>query len=197
MNPVLAEAGPKAYARWLWIFWTMTALTALGLFTAIPNIDGHPVRYAFAISWIITVVVAALTRDTLLQVDPKKFQLVRWECQGRIYRWVGVEMFCWLLKHTPLGWLNPSLRLESRKSGFDALMRQIGFAEGAHLIGGSITLGLTVAYAVLGHMMVSRSFALMTVLFHAFPVMVQRWNRGRIERLVHRVARAHMTTKNV
>ena len=71
-------------------------------------------------------------------------------------------------------------------------MRQIDFAEGAHLIGGVITSGLSVAYALMGHAKVGMSFALMAALFHAFPVMVQRWNRGRIERLAHRIALASL-----
>jgi hypothetical protein len=196
MNPLLAEVGWKSYSKWLWAFWTMTAFTALGLFTAIPHIDGHPVRYAFGISWILSVVVAGVTRDKLLQSDPKHFQFAWWECEGLIYHWVGVEAFCWFLKHTPLGWLNPSLRLTPRKSEIEALVRQMGFAEGAHLIGGVITLGLAVAYAVIGHATVSLSFGLMTVFFHAIPVMVQRWNRGRIARLVKRVALSHTKTQN-
>jgi hypothetical protein len=196
MNALLAEVGPKAYARWLWMFWTMTAIAALGLFTAIPHIDAHPVRYTFAISWILSLVVAAVTRDKLLQLDPQRFRLARWECEGRVYRWVGAEAFCWLLKHTPLGWLNPSLRLASPKSGIEGLVRQIDFAEGAHLIGGVITFGLSVAHAAVGHAKVGLSFAFMALLFHAFPVMVQRWNRGRIERLAHRMALPHTKTKN-
>ena len=69
----------------------MTTIAAWGLFTAIPQIDGHPVRYAFAISWILSVVISALMRDKLLQMDPTRFRLVRWEREGRIYRWLGAE----------------------------------------------------------------------------------------------------------
>jgi hypothetical protein len=36
----------------------------------------------------------------------------------------------------------------------------------------------------------------LAVFFHAVPVMVQRWNRGRIERLFHRVALSHTKTQN-
>jgi hypothetical protein len=194
MNPWLAEIGRKAYAKWLWAFWTMTTIAAWGLFTAIPQIDGHPVRYAFAISWVLSVVISALARDKLLQMDPTRFRLVRWEREGRIYRWLGAEAFCWFLRHTPLGWLNPTLRLASSKSGIEALVRQVDFAEGAHLIGGVITLGLIVAYAVMGHARVSLSFAFMALLFHALPLLVQRWNRGRIERLAHRLTLPHTKT---
>jgi hypothetical protein len=194
MNALLAEVGPKAYVRWLWAFWTMTAIAAVGLFTAIPHIDSHPARYAFAISWILSVVIAALTRDKLLQLDPERFRLARWEIEGRVYRWVGVEAFCWLLRHTPLGWLNPWLNPSLRlfpKSGIQALVRELDFAEGAHLIGGVITLGLIVAYAVMGHAKVSLSFTLMALLFHVYPVIVQRWNRGRSERIARRISMPH------
>jgi hypothetical protein len=73
-----------------------------------------------------------------MRMDPKRFRLARWERQGRIYDVAGVAAVCWLLRHTSLGWLNPWLKLTSSRSGLDRLLREMNYAEGAHLIGGLV-----------------------------------------------------------
>ena len=160
----------------------------IGMVIAIPDVDRHPAVFAFSISWVIGGFVGAVTQKTLLQINSDRFHFARWERNGEVYRWVGVEAFCWILRRTPIGWLNPALKLNARKSGIENLLRQINFAEGAHIIGGAITLGCFIGYAFTGHVGVAGSFAVVTVLFHAYPIMVQRRNRGRIMRVIQRIA---------
>jgi hypothetical protein len=131
--------------------------------------------------------VSAITRDGLMRIDPIRFRMARWECEGPLYQKAGVVGFRWLLRHTPLIWLSPTLKLSSRRSGIDRLLREMGFAEGSHLIGGVITLGFAIGYAAAGHVVVGLSLALLTIPLHAYPVMLQRWNRGRAMRLIRRL----------
>jgi hypothetical protein len=161
----------------------------VGMVVAAPDIDRHPVTFAFSLSWVVGGFVGVFTRNYLLRMNPWRFGFAHWEREGRVYRYVGVEAFRWLLRHTPFAWLNPALRLTARKSDLENLLRQMNFAEGAHLIGGVITLGLSLGYTVTGHGRVGLSFAVITIFIHFYPLITQRWNRGRVARVVQRIAR--------
>jgi hypothetical protein len=187
--PDIKDVGAQAYARWLVVHW-VSLIGATGGFALTTNRpDSYPVVFALSVSWAIALAVAGTTRNAFLKIDPERFRLAKWEREGRVYSLVGVGGFCWLLRHTPLGWLNPWLRMTSHRSGIERLMREMNYAEGAHLVGGVITLGFAVGYVVAGHVAVGRTFALLTIVLHVYPVMVQRWNRGRILRVTGRLAR--------
>ena len=183
----MRDLGPTAYTKWLVAFWVPSAVAIVGLVSTTSHPEKHPGLFAFSVSWVIIVVVAAITRDPLLKVDPKRFRFAHWEHEGRVYERFGVAALGWLLVHTPLGWLNPRVRPASHRPGIDGLLREINYAEGAHLVGGVVTLGLAVRYAVAGSMAVGASFAVIGILSHVYPVMLQRRNRGRVLRLVRRL----------
>jgi len=189
MNEVLdrREVGAPAYARWLCATWILSAMSLAGLASTISRPASHPVILACSLSWLIALAVSAVTRDGLVRMNPKRFRFARWERQGQVYRRVGVAGFCWLLLHTPLGWTNPWLKLNRGRAGIEQLLREMNYAEGAHLIGGLITLGFAVGYAATGHTSVGLWLGLLTIVVHAYPVMVQRWNRGRVLRVADRL----------
>jgi hypothetical protein len=186
-EPGIKELGAQVYARWLLVFCVLSAGAVSGFGCTMTRPENHPLVFAFSLSWVILVVVAAVTRDAFLRMDPKRFRFARWEREGRVYHRVGAAVFCWLLRHTPLGWLNPRLKLTSHRSGIERLLREMNFAEGAHLVGGVVTLGFAIGYAAVGHTVLGLSFALLTIPFHVYPVMVQRWNRGRVLRVIRRL----------
>ncbi len=188
MNSWLASIDPKAYPRWLVTALTLSILAMVGMVIAVPDIDRRPVVFAFSMNWVIAGFVGALTHKYFLRMNPWRIRFAPWEREGRIYRYLGVEAFRWLLRRTPLGWLNPTFRVTARKEDLESLLRQMNFAEGAHLIGCIITLGFAVAYLVTGHTRVGLTFVLVTVVCHFYPMITQRWNRGRVARIVQRIA---------
>jgi hypothetical protein len=188
----MKELGAAAYAKWLVVFWLGSVGCAWGLYLTIRHPDRHPLVFALSLSWMMVVVVAGSTRDLFLRMDPRRgCRFARREREGRVYRLLGAGAFCWLLNHTPLGWLNPRLKLTSRRSGLELLLREMNYAEGAHVIGGLITLGLACGCVASGHISIGLAFAFLSVLCHIYPVMAQRWNRGRVLRILrHREALA-------
>jgi hypothetical protein len=166
----------------------LSAVSIAGLISTISRPDSHPLVLAFSVSWIMVLVVTAFTRDAFLKRDPKRFCFAHWEREGLVYSRVGIAAFCWLLLHSPLGWLAPWLKLSSHRSGIERLLREINFAEGTHLVGGVLTLVLALGYAAAGHAVVGLSFAILTMPLHVYPWMLQRWNRGRLLRLTRRMA---------
>lgn len=183
----IERLGASAYRKWLSITLISSATSVAGLAVTISRPDSHPLVFVVCLSWLIALVVSGVTRDGLMRIDPIRFRLARWECEGRLYQKAGVLPFRWLLRHTPLIWLSPTLKLTSRRSGVERLVREMGFAEGSHLIGGVITLGFAMGYAAAGHAVLGLSLALLTILLHVYPVMLQRWNRGRALRLIRRL----------
>jgi hypothetical protein len=188
MNAWLTKVDPRAHTRWLLVAMICSLLAAVGMVVAVPDIDRHPVMFAFSMTWVIGGFVGLVTRNWLLGMDPWRCRFASWEREGRVYRYVGIEAFRWSLRQTPLGWLNPALRMTARKADLEHVLRQMNFAEGAHLIGGVSTLALACGYAVTGHVWVGLTFAVITVLVHFYPMILQRWNRGRMVRVIQRLA---------
>ena len=187
MNAWRTPIDAKAKAKWMWTVWVLSALASVSMVMAVPQIDKHPMGFAFAVSWVVSGFVGLFTQNTLLRRNPWHFRFASWERSGQVYRWVGVEAFCWLLRHSPLGWLNPAIRLTGQRSGLENLLRQMNFAEGAHLIGGGMTLGFSIGSAMTGHVAVALSFAVITLFFHVYPLLTQRWNRLRVARVIQRM----------
>jgi hypothetical protein len=182
--------GAQPYLRLRRAVLALTALAACGLLWTIGRPDSHPWVLALSLSWGIVVAVAACTRDAFLRMDPERFRFARWEREGRVYELVGVGAFRWLLRHTPLGWMNPTLKLTSCRSGIDPLLREMSYAEGAHVAGGALTLAVAAGYAAAGHGSVGLALAVLTIPVHFYPVILQRWNRGRVARVIRHL-RAH------
>ncbi|MCX6903369.1 MAG: hypothetical protein NTW03_07805 [Verrucomicrobia bacterium] len=186
-TPSIKEIGVRAYTKWLSITMTLSVVSMAGLVSTISRPDSHPVVLAFSVSWIIVLIVTGVTRDAFVKMDPKRFYFVRWERDGQVYSRVGIGAFCWLLLHSPLGWLDPWLKLRSRRSELERLLREVNFAEGTHLMGGVSTLVIAFGYAAAGHAVVGLSFAILIIPLHVYPWMLQRWNRGRILRVMRRM----------
>lgn len=198
-TPAIAELGAQTYAKWLSACWITSVASIAGFCWTVSHPDGHPLVFAFSVSWGIALVVAAVTRDAFLRMDPRRFGFARWEREGRIYRRMGIVAFGWLLQHSALGWLNPNLKLTCRRSGLERLLREMAYAEGAHWIGGVVTVGIGIRYFAAGHTSIAVCLVTLTIFFHAYPVMLQRWNRGRVLRLIRRQdthAKAPVVRKN-
>jgi hypothetical protein len=185
--PSAAQIGSQRFGRWLLVFWLASTLSICGLAWTAWHPDKHPVVFAFCICWWIAIVIAGVSRDAFLRIDPRFIRFARWEREGIFYERLGVAGFGWLLAHSPAGWLNPYLRMSSGRSGLEQLLREINYAEGAHMIGGSLTVAIAAGYWLWGHGSIAASLMGATVLFHVYPIMLQRWNRGRVLLVIRRL----------
>jgi hypothetical protein len=170
-------------AKYLAIFITLTVVVGIGLGLTVSQPDRYPMIFAFSLTWLIMAFVAAMTSRIFVRLDPKRFRLAGWEREGRIYDRVGLGVVRWVLQHTPLGWLNPNIRVRSGWSDMDRLLRDMNAVEGVHIISAGVSLALAALYVLAGHVAVAIWLVILTLLFNIYPVMLQRWNRGRILRL--------------
>ena len=73
------------------------------------------------------------------------------------------------------------------RSGMERLLKHLNCVEGVHRVGSVVTFGVASAYVFAGHAVVGLYIALLTLLLHIYPVMLQRRNRGHVLRLARRL----------
>jgi hypothetical protein len=147
---------------------------------------GNPLIYAIAMSWLISISIAIVSSAILVRVNPKWFSLARWEKDGDVYDRASIRAFRWILLHSPLGWINPNLHLSASRTDCERLLREMNSGEGVHWLTciGSAVLAISClvgGYAVYGYAML-----VVRIPFDLYPIMLQRWNRGRVYRVLSR-----------
>ena len=149
--------------------------------------DQRPFIFGLSVSYFIVIVFALLTRQPLLTLDPGRLRFARWEREGKVYDRKDVRTFQWALLHTPLGWLNPNVRMPSGRADIDRVLREMTYAEGTHLIAFVVSIVIAALLTVKAHVAAGVWLALINIPMNLYPVMVQRWNRGRVLQVSQRL----------
>jgi hypothetical protein len=149
---------------------------------------GNPLVYSIAISWLISMTIAAVSSAIFFRVNPTLFSLAHWEKQGEIYDRAGTRTFRWVLFPSPLGWINPNFHWRASHADCDRLLREMNSSEGVHWLTCVVSVMLAISYllhdrAVYGYVML-----LVRIPFDLYPIMLHRWNRGRVWRVLERPA---------
>ena len=82
---------------------------------------------------------------------------------------------------------NPRNRVWSGRSDLDRLLGALNVAEGSHAVAAILAFPIAIAYARTGHTAVSMWILLLTVPVNVYPILLQRWVRGRIWRIQRRI----------
>ncbi len=148
---------------------------------------GNLLVYSLAVSWLIAITIATLSSAIFFRVNPKLFTLARWEKQGEVYDRAGIRAFRWVLLHSPLGWINPTFHLRASRADCQRLLREMNSGEAVHWLTCIVSVMLAISYlcndyAVYGYVML-----LVRIPFDLYPIMLQRWNRGRVGRVLERL----------
>jgi hypothetical protein len=162
---------------------TVGALYALKGDVSPPH--GNPLVYALAISWLISVAVTLLI-SAIFRVNGKLFSLARWEKEGEIYNRASVRAFRLVLLHSPLGWINPHLRLGASRTDCERLLTEMNVAEGVHWCTCVLSTTLAITYVIGDYDVYGYVILLVRIPFDLFPIMLQRVNRGRVSRVLSR-----------
>jgi Glycosyl-4,4'-diaponeurosporenoate acyltransferase len=149
---------------------------------------GNPLIYAIAMSWLIAITVA-LPISATFKMYPGLFSLARWEKEGELYDRAGIRAFRWVLLHSPLGWINPSLHLGAGRPDCERLLREMNVSEGVHWLACFLTSILAISCLVGGYAVYGYVMLLIRVPFDLYPIMLHRRNRGRVYRVLSRQLR--------
>ena len=120
--------------------------------------------------------------------DPALFALAPWERDGAIYDRAGVRVFRWVLLHSGLGWINPNFHVSHTRTDCERLLRETNNSEGVHWLACVVTVVLAIWFLVDDHAEYGYVMLLVRIPFDLYPIMLQRWNRGRVYRVL-RLAR--------
>ena len=175
-------------------FRAMRSVSLIVIFTggALYSIDGdfspphgNPLLYAIAMSWLISITVALLT-SAIFRANVTLFSLARWENEGEVYNRKSVRAFLRVLLHSPLGWINPNSHLSAGRTDCDRLLREMNASEGVHWLTCVLSIVLAISYLVGDYAVYGYAMLLVRVPFDLYPIMLQRWNRGRVCRVLSR-----------
>ena len=149
---------------------------------------GNPLVYSIAISWLISMTIAVVSSAIFFRVNPTLFSLAHWEKQGEIYDRAGIRAFRWVLFHSPLGWINPNFHLRASRADCDRLLIEMNSSEGVHWLTCVVSIMLAISYLLHDHAVYGYVMLLVRIPFDLYPIMLQRWNRGRVWRVSERPA---------
>lgn len=162
---------------------------------SIYSIDGHafpphgnPLVYSIAMSWLISMICAVVSSTIFFRVDPEVFSLARWEKEGEIYDRAGIRAFRWVLLHSPLGWINGNFHLRASRVDCDRLLREMNTSEGVHWLTFVASVMLAISLLLRDYALYGYAMLLVRIPFDLYPIMLQRWNRGRVRRVLGRLA---------
>ena len=142
---------------------------------------GNPLVFALALSWLIAFAMAMTSSVAFKTLSPRFFSHAGWENEGEIYDRCGVGAFRWVPLHSPLGWINPDLHLGGQ-TDCDRLLREMNAAEGIHWLACLISIAAGIWHLAGDFAVYGYSLLVVNIPFNVFPILLQRWNRGRIFR---------------
>ena len=147
---------------------------------------GNPLVYSLAMSWLICMTIAVVSSAFFFRVNPTLFSLAHWEKQGEIYDRAGIRAFRWVLFHSPLGWINGNFYLRASRADCDRLLREMNSGEAVHWLTCIFSVMLAIRYLLHDHAVYGYVMLLVRIPFDLYPIMLQRWNRGRVCRVLKR-----------
>jgi Glycosyl-4,4'-diaponeurosporenoate acyltransferase len=147
---------------------------------------GNSLFYAIALTWLVTLAIGLGTGFLFAAADPALFSLAPWEKNGEIYDRAGIRAFRWVLLRSGFGWINPNFHVRQTRTDCERLRRQTNSAEAVHWLAGAVLVVLALWFLVDGYPMHGYVMLLVRIPFDVYPIMLQRWNRGRVYRVLRR-----------
>jgi hypothetical protein len=139
-----------------------------------------------AMSWIAVIGQAVPLSFSAGYYGPRSF-----EQSGQVYERLGVTLFKKLVRRGPLTLFSPTLRFPKEKSiaNLQHLDGEMRHAEAGHAIIFILMLLFAVYILASGWLDAAGWIVLFNVLLNGYPVMLQRYNRIKLQELVDRQER--------
>nr|WP_315484333.1 hypothetical protein [uncultured Undibacterium sp.] len=141
--------------------------------------------FAWALNFLLMMWVSAFVEVANSPMTSAYYNEKGWERKGKIYTYLGVNLFRKLL--VLVGWEKLTRKTSPIEKNTQALLHlhhQTKKSELGHLIILIIVLGFTLFVAVKLSMMQSLWLMILNVLLNLYPVILQRYNRPRIQRAI-------------
>jgi len=141
--------------------------------------------FAWALNFLLMIWAVALIEALDSQLTSSYFDDKKWEHKGKIYEYIGINFFRKVLVW--IGWEKLNKKANPIKNSNEALMRfyfQTKKSELGHAIIIPIVLGFNIFVAVNFSFSKSLWLLILNILLNLYPVLLQRYNRPRIQRAI-------------
>jgi hypothetical protein len=163
------------------LFLVLTAVVAVGMWKG-------PDSFVFA--WILNFAlmlgVFYFTHHHQLQLTSTYYSVKKWEDQGKIYKWFGVNVFRKILVW--VGW-EKIIKAVSPVNKSPEALKQLEYgtrqSEFGHLLIFFIVLLVNVFVAIYYGATKSLSLFALNIILNFYPIILQRYNRPRLLRAIH------------
>jgi hypothetical protein len=139
--------------------------------------------FAFLLNCVVLSQVAGSTQVMSLPLPESYFRLRRIERGGRIYLYLGIRYFKRLMTSGTYRRLNPHFNFRPSSVTPGDLVKRMQDAEAAHAFVFGLMLLCSGAALVAGSSYAAAWLLVFNVIGNAYPVMLQRYNRGRVGRI--------------
>ncbi len=178
----------KTTVRILVVLAASAALILLVVWT-VAAFGVHGPVFPFLANWLVMAWMAIAGQVQEFGLPAGYYRLREFERDGRIYEFLGVQWFKKLVRAGPLTVFAPTLRTQHKITTLDgAGLARLGSemckAECAHLFIGLVVLLLAVYAASKGWWDTAGWLLLFDIPINAYPVMLQRYNRGKMQPLL-------------
>lgn len=142
--------------------------------------------FAFLVNWLVMSWIALMGQVVdFPPFSPVYYEIKLFEQSGRLYERFGIRLFKKVVRRGPLTIFSPTLRFSTEKTAvaLEHLAHEMRKAETSHAAIFLVIL-LPIGYALIrGWFDAAAWLLLFNILFNGYPVMLQRYNRMKLEEL--------------
>ena len=150
---------------------------------------------AFLVNWLAMSWMAVIGQVVNFSFAPSYYHTKPFERTGQVYERLGIHLFKELARRGPLSIFSPTLRFPKEKtvSALQGLLYEMQKAETGHALIFVLVL-LFVGYGLLkGWLDAVAWMLLFNILINGYPIMLQRYNRIKLQELIYPQDRCSVT----
>lgn len=141
--------------------------------------------FAWALNFLLMACVFAFTESLNSPLNSFYYDEKQWEKNGQIYEHLGINVFRKMLVWT--GWEKLNRKSNPVKKSTTSLIKlhhQTKKSELGHLIILFLVIGFNVFVAFKFGILKSLWLLILNILLNLYPILLQRYNRPRLERII-------------
>ncbi len=162
----------------------LTILSIGGIKQYFKTPENHAFIFSLSILWLFHAVIHLLAFQKFRAKNPYRIKFAHWEKEGNIYRYFGIKIFRKLILFSPFVLMSLGIRVWSGRDDFERVLRELNMAEGSHKVALLFTVMIVFILFSTDRRKEGYYLLMEIIAFHVYPIMLQRWNRGRIKRLI-------------
>lgn len=133
------------------------------------------------ISWVVGIILGSVLAKTVYFDRLSQLNFITRETWNRR---IGLHYCKWIIKNTPLKFLNQNIKVKSKNIDLREVRREMTQAEINHLIGFLLVAIVALLYAIRVSFVFGISMMLPNVFLNLYPSLLQQLNKRRIDRLI-------------